>query len=66
MHSDTPLHRHHWEMDFADVNTRGIRGFVDVCGVCGLFVTCESDIPPPVLESLWHLGTDFLDDSEAA
>ncbi|KAK3858228.1 hypothetical protein Pcinc_035573 [Petrolisthes cinctipes] len=35
VHSDKLFHRHHWEMDLADVNKEGIRGFVDVCGLRG-------------------------------
>lgn len=56
MHSDTPFHRHHWEMDFADVNTGGIRGFVDVVAAAVSFVACVFEAQPPFLRPLKHVS----------
>ncbi|KAK4309076.1 hypothetical protein Pmani_019273 [Petrolisthes manimaculis] len=49
VHSDKLFHRHHWEMDLADVNKEGIRGFVDVCGLRGWCENGEAEetIHPP-------------------
>lgn len=56
MHSDTPFHRHHWEMDFADVNTGGIRGFVDVVAAAVSFVACVFEAQPPFLRPRKHVS----------